>query len=352
MELWGKSAVTGKDKAVAWLGGLTDFVPTEYVDHEDHENGILTVQLDMKWALKNLVEPPYTLRNVRISDRSYSIPTEIKSEIRVKLPKEAVRQIASIFDHYDGSFIPITHEMKNGPRPEYMINSSAKAEGLSKKILIHGYCARDLPWPIEHFTNYEVFNGGLGKNVLHDPFAAAIAKFAEDKGVSAFSGIGHSQGGPALTHLLAYYNSGLDNAIGKEGYPIQSVGSPYQGTSLAGNAAKLGETFGIGCGSNFDLTPDGSKLWLSGIPPDARKNVYFYTTQYETGGFLNYCNLAVNIAGVRKPNDGCTEVDYAALDGGNFMGNKKGWCHAGGMKHPPQYTDISRNTELNTNSVF
>jgi hypothetical protein len=94
--------------------------------------------------------------------------------------------------------------------------------------------------------------------------------------------------------LLAYYWSGVDVANGisllftiylfilffyKGGRLVQSVGSPYQGTSIAGFLADLGRIFGVGCGSNYDLSRSGAANWLAKVPMDARKDVYYYTTQ-------------------------------------------------------------------------
>jgi hypothetical protein len=46
---------------------------------------------------------------------------------------------------------------------------------------------------------------------------------------------------------------------------IQSVGSPYLGCSGAGSAANLIKVFGVACGANSDLTPDGATLWLATV---------------------------------------------------------------------------------------
>jgi len=70
---------------------------------------------------------------------------------------------------------------------------------------------------------------------------------------------------------------------------IQSVGSPYGGTALAGCTfylpnsspaypsalalAGVGGLFGLGCGSNYDLTRDGAKLWSASIPTSATGDV-------------------------------------------------------------------------------
>jgi len=48
------------------------------------------------------------------------------------------------------------------------------------------------------------------------------------------------------------------------------------------------------------------------------------------------------------PNDGTTELDRAALPGGNSLGNKEKWCHTTDMGYPAQYDDTVRNAEMNT----
>jgi len=353
-QIWGKGLFTRKEKAVGWVGGIYDLVPANPSQQEftTSSPGKISVEINLKWALKEAVTPPYSIRNLRIVDRSYSIPLEIAAkEIPIKLGLQSEQMIQTIFKEHDHQTpVVVTPEMKYGAIPQFIANASAPVEG--KLVLVHGYCAKSLPWPSADFTNAVQFDTQLSKNLLHDKFAQEIHNFAQANGITAFSAIGHSQGGPALTHLLSFYNSGLDLAVPLEGRVIQSLGSPYQGTPIAGNAARLGELFGVGCGPNFDLAPDGAKLWLSIVPPDVRQHVSTYITQYNTGSFLNYCNLAVNIAGVRKPNDGCTEVDTAGLEGSNFLGTKKGWCHTTGMNHPAQYTDVERNRQMDADSVF
>ena len=72
----------------------------------------------------------------------------------------------------------------------------------------------------------------------------------------------------------------LNNSILQEnGRIIQSIGSPYLGTSLAGLLALIGGWFGIGCGINDDLTYDGAERWEASIPMEKAAEVYFYTTQ-------------------------------------------------------------------------
>lgn len=63
------------------------------------------------------------------------------------------------------------------------------------------------------------------------------------------------------------------------GRRLQSIGTPYHGSPLAGLIATLGSILGIGCGSNDDLTYCASERWLSKLPPDSQKEVYYYTTE-------------------------------------------------------------------------
>jgi len=113
----------------------------------------------------------------------------------------------------------------------------------------------------------------------------------------------------------------------------------------------LGAVFGVGCGSNNDLSVDGARNWLSGISMEARKQVYYYTTTYKTGTFFgDYCSLPMNVF-LKWPNDGTTEIAYASLPGGNELGNSEKWCHTTGMQYPPQYTDTARNAVMNQNAA-
>ena len=64
------------------------------------------------------------------------------------------------------------------------------------------------------------------------------------------------------------------------GRVIQSVGTPYSGTPIAGGLIpRLGSILGIGCGSNNDLTVEGALRWQREIPPSVQREVFYYTTQ-------------------------------------------------------------------------
>jgi len=212
-------------------------------------------------------------------------------------------------------------------------------------VLLHGYCAGANPWTPSDFTNAYFFED-VNANRNIDEFSLKVAEFAQN--IAGFSGVGHSQGGQVLLHLHNYYWTGLETLNPKQGRIIQSVGTPYQGCSGAGSGANLAKMFGTGCGSNQDLTPDGSSLWLKDILHEHRSNVYYYTTTYKQGSFFgDYCNMAVNLV-LNWPNDGTAELSLSQLTKANSQGNTEKWCHTTGMSYPAQYTDHTRNRLMNS----
>jgi len=133
---------------------------------------------------------------------------------------------------------------------------------------------------------------------------------------------------------------------------IQSVGTPYQGTALAGNLAVLGDVFGAGCGTNTDLTESGAPNWLSNISSWARAQVHYYTTTFEDKWWrYDYCHLATDLF-LSDPEDGTTEKSRGQLPGGNNRGHKDKQCHNTGMRDPPQCQDYGRNVEMNSNARY
>jgi pimeloyl-ACP methyl ester carboxylesterase len=246
--------------------------------------------------------------------------------------------------------------------------ATAAAAATSPLVLVHGYCAGSNPFLAtpSAWTDYHTF-GDFGKSRTNDEFARLIGDFAKAKGLdSGFAGVGHSQGGIALTHLMCTYWSGMDttrlveqaarNMTGKLGSGtriVQSVGTPYKGCSGAGAGASLIKIFGVGCGSNDDLTPDGAALWLSTVSEACAADTYYYTTTYKLkgGSWLGeWCNLATSMV-LEAPNDGTTELVFADLPGGHNMGNVESECHTTDMVYPPQTDDAKRNVELNANAA-
>ena len=66
----------------------------------------------------------------------------------------------------------------------------------------------------------------------------------------------------------------------ENGRIVQSLGTPYRGSPLAGILAFLAELlFDYSCGLNEDLTYSGADRWESKIPLEYKASVYYYTTQ-------------------------------------------------------------------------
>lgn len=210
-------------------------------------------------------------------------------------------------------------------------------------VLSHGYCADANTWPLAQFGSdawrYENFN----QNLSHDAFALDIATRAAQ--FKSYGVIAHSQGGCAALHLFAHYWSGLDWA--GAGRLVQTVGTPFEGTALAGNVAALGEIFGIQCGATYDMTYDGAAAWLSTIPTAARARVYTHTTTFTNNPFVyDYCNILSDVL-LTDPEDGVTEDWSGHIPGAVNMGLRTGWCHVSGMRDPDQTLDANRNATMN-----
>lgn len=257
--------------------------------------------------------------------------------------------------------VEVTDEMRMGRKPSQeelhgrRLGGSRRLSANHKKILVHGYCSQANPFPIEHFSNAIAFvdpssgrrlgdSSGLN-NWSHETFAKKIDLFAIANGIDGCNCIAHSQGGNACTHLYANYWSCLDYGSGSR--MIQSVGTPFQGTPLAGNLAALGDVFGAGCGTNNDLTTSGASNWLDKIPSWARSRVYYYTTSFKDVWYAyDYCHQVTDLF-LGDPDDGTTEKSRGQLSGANNRGHKSDWCHTTGMRDTAQYYDSSRNSEMN-----
>ena len=321
-EVWGVDEV-GQSAPAAWIGGLSQV-----------QNSRITLSFDTRWLSYSHVKSPIELRNVRLQDVATSIP--LATGQRMNVPVRSLPKAAS------KSVVQIVPEMLTGPRPERADVSplDATANG-GKLMLVHGYCSEGV-WPTSDFTDYAVFQD-YNQNRTHDEFARLIRDFGAQ--FPSFGVVAHSQGGAASLHLYTYYWSGLDYSSGDR--LIQSVGTPYQGTALAGDLALLGEVFGAGCGPNWDLTYDGSALWLSGIPSWARGRVHYWTTSDEDVWWRwDYCSAATDIV-LDDPEDGVVERWAGQLSGAYNHGHKEGWCHTADMRDPAQYLDHDRNHEMN-----
>ncbi|RJL89200.1 conditioned medium factor [Xanthomonas vasicola] len=330
-QVWGTDA-KGKDLPVAWIGGM--LTP---------QQGQLPLSLDERWIARSGARAPFTLRSLRIEDPDHYIPLVQAGTLPLQVP--ALRRVSIA-----RASTAIDESMRMGPRPSALASAMATAQPQaagSQLVLVHGYCSNGV-WPQAQFTNASTFLDPK-QNRSNDQFAQLLAQFASQW--SSFSTVAHSQGGMAALHLYTYYWSGLDKATG--GRVMQSVGTPYQGTNMAGVLATAGSRFGEGCGSNTDMTYDGAKAWLAGIPPDARAKVNYYTTSFAKSKkwYTNdYCNAASDLV-LKDPEDGVVEEVNAQLPGGVNLGHTTGQCHTTGMRDPAQYLDADRNAVMNANAA-
>lgn len=321
-EVWGRDA-SGKALPVAWVGGMVTV-----------EGGEIGLGFDPRWVAKAGASSPFELRNLRLEDPNHFVSlAEAKSlPLAMSVPSRK----------YAAAELAVDETMLMGPRP-----ASVHAKGTgSRLILVHGYCSGGV-WPTSQFSSASTFLDA-NKNRSHDEFARRIRDFGATW--NSFGTVAHSQGGAASLHLYTYYWSGLDNA--GAGRLIQSVGTPYQGTNLAGVLAALGGIFGVGCGSNDNLTYSGAASWLSGIPSWARSKVNYYTTAFRSTNWWtnDYCNFASDLV-LSDPEDGTVERAYGQLSGAVNRGHTSGQCHTTGMRDPAQYRDSSRNAVMNSNAA-
>jgi len=300
---------------------------------------VISLELDTKWLQRAGVRGPLTLKNVYLADMDTSFPVASYGEMGV-----ANSNLGSLRLSPELVNMEITREMRVGVNPLPKMNTTRSAAAPSL-FLLPGYCAAVNPWAHRSgdFTNAQYFvdKGNYG----HDEYSLKALNFITSHSSDSYSLIGHSQGGFVALHIYNFYFSGLENAQGSR--LIQTIGTPWQGCSIAGDAAALGKLFGVGCGANNDLTRDGAANWLTGISLESRTHVHSYTTTYKQGNFFgDYCNLAVNLI-LQWPNDGTTELTYGKLPGGFYEGNTEKQCHVSGMAYPAQTDDAARNSVMN-----
>lgn len=322
-EVWGTDA-EGQSVPVAWVSGMVT-----------PDKGAVSFGLDTRWIVLAGAQAPFEMRNLRLEDPDTFVTLAGAERLPMSVP--ALRIKAKPAD------IVIDELMTQGPRPAAL--NADKGTG-SRLLLVHGYCSGGV-WPAAQFSNASTFLDA-NQNRSHDQFARLIQSFGATW--NSFGVVAHSQGGPASLHLYTYYWSGLDNATGAR--LIQSVGSPYQGTNLAGILASLGSWFGVGCGTNNDLSYSGASSWLAGIPTSSRAKVNYYTTAFRTTNWWtnDYCNFATDLV-LSDPEDGTTEQAKGQLSGAVNRGHTAGQCHTAGMRDPAQYLDATRNATMNANAA-
>ena len=322
-QLWGHDQ-SGREIPVAWLGGMV--TPA---------NGAIGLEFDSRWIALAGARAPYLLRALRLEDPDHFITVAQADALAIS---DRIAPVAA------SKSVQIDEAMTMGVRP---ILAAAQAKGVGTRLLlVHGYCSGNV-WTVPNFSNASIFLD-LNQSRSNDAFAQRINTFGNTW--NSYGIVAHSQGGMASLHLYNYYWSGLDNAAGSR--LIQSVGTPYKGTNLAGVLAALGGIFGVGCGTNTDLTYNGAANWLAGISTASRAKVNFHTTSFKvTNWWTNdYCNFASDLV-LGDPEDGTTEQANGQLSGGINRGHVTGQCHTDGMRDPAQVRDASRNSIMNANAA-
>lgn len=321
-QVWGRDA-RGQALPIAWVSGMVT-----------PQNGKLGLGFDQRWQQLAGARGPYELRELRIEDADHFITVAAADRLSLQLPDAPLRAAQRI---------SIDESMRMGPRPA----AKELSRGVGQRLLlVHGYCSGGV-WPASQFSTASTFLD-TNQNRSHDQFARLLQSFGSTW--NSFGTIAHSQGGAASLHLYTYYWSGLDNATGAR--LIQSVGTPYKGTNLAGILATLGSWFGVGCGTNDNLSYNGAATWLAGIPTSSRAKVNYYTTAFRTTNWWtnDYCQVATDLV-LSDPEDGTTEQSNGQLSGGVNRGHTTGQCHTSGMRDPAQYLDSSRNATMNANAA-
>jgi hypothetical protein len=297
--------------------------------------------LDTRWVVQADVDPQsLELRQLRAHDVDSMVPIQLVD--RVPIPVDpALVHVAELGQLLATALrVPIeviAHDLQTS-------SSRGALPGGHRLLLVHGYCSDGNPFTTSHFSGDVAVFHDPGVSRSQDGFALQL--LAQTAPMKSFGVVGHSQGPMAAMHLYTFYFSGLDWARGER--LIQSIGAPFTGTALAGNAAVLGDIFGFGCGENPDLSYAGASNWLSLIPTSTRQNVWYATTSFEDRPFaFDYCNLITDLL-LSDPDDGVIERSAGQLTGGNSLGHVEGWCHTSDMRDPGQCTDVSRNTQFDT----
>ena len=333
-EVWGAGA-SGDSVPVCWISRIQE-LPAAGGPFD------LELSIDPKWlSLASVEVSSLHLREIRVHDTAGFNLIDHRSVSRPILKQ-------------GGITIP---EGVSRPTPDMMASHSnrtvsgrstlgATSLGGHALLLSHGYCTDQFPFRLSDFSgDYELFED-YSQNRTHDEFALRFESLG--RSFKSMGIVGHSQGGHAATHLYTFYWSALDWAT--DGTKIQGVGVPWLGTALAGNAAVLGEIFGVGCGTSYDLTYDGCAAWLSFIPSWVRAETDYWTTSFEDGFFYDYCQIVSDLL-LTDPDDGTVERYAGQLDGATNRGHKEGWCHTRLMRDPPQCKDASRNVVLDAEAA-
>ena len=315
------------------------------------EQGHVRLMLDRRWITSEGGNGNDTqLREVRIAS---------PGNIQPLLPSGSIEWL-SLGDLTVPSHVELDEEtlqaMRQGlgdqpgsPMPQTGSTAISRADqyGGHNLILSHGYCSDADSWPESDFSGHVSMYINTYQNFTHDEFALDLMSHGSQ--YKSYGIAGHSQGGNAALHLYSFYWSGLDWA--GDGRLLQALGTPFTGTTLAGDISVLGELFGFGCGVNYDMTYDGAAQWLSFIPTAARQETWTWTSTFEDNWWsYDYCHILTDLI-LWDPEDGVVENSEGDLDGGINMGTTVGWCHIKNMAEPREVNDTNRTSEMDAEAA-
>ncbi len=319
------------------------------------ENDQLKLAIDSRWfALANSRNRKnFELKNIKLLDPdTYLIIDEMKS---LFVPVSRFPDAA--FSR--ASEINIDDSMRYGKQDRYVTSENTRVETKNSRgavdasgiYLVHGWCDNSNAWINGHFNSRGVVHEFNGNNASfsRNNFAFRIRNETNALFSDWFSAVAHSQGGQAVTHLQAYYFSGLDASPAPR--PIQTVGTPYQGSVLMDLYVFSGA--GIiklllnnnNCNAEPSLTTPSSHFWSIFLPAATQSETFFYRTihglpnnWWESLQFWRWqCTVASAI--LSGPDDGVVRAASAWLLFGNSMGITEEQCHTGGMTFPADQRD-------------
>ena len=198
-EVWGTD-INGTDKAVCWIGGLTDIQIDNSTSDDKYINGHFDIEMDTDWMVATETLFPVHFRNFSIEETVGFVGQLQHDKMEIDHDPELLMWAAD----KQPEDVKITREMMEGYNP---YNSEQATN--SKLLIVHGYCAAGDAFPTDEFTDYAVFKDYEQSRSI-DEFAQLIDQYAKSQDIDAYSIVAHSQGGMAALHLLTYYNSGLD----------------------------------------------------------------------------------------------------------------------------------------------
>ena len=339
------------DTPISYINSMTYF--------DKGSNGKIPVVLDSRWfALANKANiQSFELKNVKLLDPDTFIVVEQKDQIKVsidQMPKAAATRANEIkLDQemlfgVDDVLVPFA----DAPSAGIAANRGTADNGI---FLVHGWCDTNAAWNQFDFNDGPTFEyTNNDRSLSRNNFARAIRDQADPTFRDWFSVVAHSQGGQAAVHLQAYFFSGLD--LSPAPRPIQTVGTPYQGSTLMdlyfayGLGWILNEIFNFSdCEPQFTLTTPSSYFWSIFLPRASQEDTFYYRTIHDTPNnffqalqFWRWkCNFASYILLGRD--DGVVRPFKSWLVFGNNMGITESQCHTGGMRYMDQRDDRGRN---------